>query len=91
MLALNGARDAEAALAAFMPLRAALAADLNDGADTPALFWEALRGELIALMQSGRTEAATTLHRSIRAGHPGAPPDLPASSLAESVAGSRHG
>ncbi|MDD2876522.1 MAG: class I SAM-dependent methyltransferase [Acidiphilium sp.] len=62
--------------AAFAAVRRGFAAELSEGESAPALFWESLRGEIIALHQTGRAAEATALGRAMLVRFQGAPDDL---------------
>ncbi|MGC9268554.1 methyltransferase domain-containing protein, partial [Acidiphilium sp.] len=62
--------------AAFAAVRRGFGAEITEGAAAPELFWEALRGELIALHQTGRAAEATALGRAMVARYTAAPADL---------------
>ncbi|MCF3945837.1 class I SAM-dependent methyltransferase [Acidiphilium iwatense] len=62
--------------AAFAAVRRGFAAELAESETAPALFWESLRGEIIALHQTSRAAEATALGRAMLARYRGAPEDL---------------
>lgn len=62
--------------AAFAAVRRGFAASLAEGETAPALFWEALRGEVIALHRTARAAEARALGRAMLARYAGAPEDL---------------
>ncbi|HQT61689.1 MULTISPECIES: class I SAM-dependent methyltransferase [unclassified Acidiphilium] len=61
---------------AFAAVRRGFAADLAAGEAAPLLFWEALRGEMIALHRTGRAAEATALGRAMLTRYDGAPDSL---------------
>lgn len=61
---------------AFAAVRRGFAAELAEGTAAPALFWEALRGEFLALHRTGRAAEAIALGRAMLARYEGAPADL---------------
>ena len=61
---------------AFAAVRRGFAADLAEGDAAPALFWETLRGEIIALHRTGRAAEAAALGRAMLARYEGAPDSL---------------
>ncbi|HET9146550.1 MAG TPA: hypothetical protein VFN77_00740, partial [Acetobacteraceae bacterium] len=62
--------------AAFAAVRRGFADDLREGDAAPSLFWEALRGELVALHQTNRGAEAQALARAMLARYQGAPEDM---------------
>jgi 2-polyprenyl-3-methyl-5-hydroxy-6-metoxy-1,4-benzoquinol methylase len=62
--------------AAFAAVRRGFAAELTQGDAAPPLFWESLRGELIALHQTGRAAEANALGRAMLDRYGAAPDDL---------------
>jgi 2-polyprenyl-3-methyl-5-hydroxy-6-metoxy-1,4-benzoquinol methylase len=62
--------------AAFAAVRRGFAAELTQGDAAPPLFWESLRGELIALHQTGRAAEANALGRAMLDRYGAAPADL---------------
>ncbi len=62
--------------AAFSAVRRGFADALAEGDIAPALFWEALRGELLALHKADRGNEASALGRAMLAQYRGAPDDL---------------
>jgi SAM-dependent methyltransferase len=72
-LAQNAPIRAEAAFAA---VRRGITATLAPGDVAPGLFWEALRGELIALNQSERGAEASALGQAMALRYAGAPADI---------------
>ncbi|CAG4929638.1 unnamed protein product, partial [Acidocella sp. C78] len=61
---------------AFAAVRRGFTADLAGGDAAPPLFWEALRGEMIALHRTGRAAEATALGRAMLSRYDGAPDSL---------------
>lgn len=61
---------------AFAAVRRGFTADLAEGDAAPPLFWEALRGEMIALHRTGRAAEATALGRAMLSRYDGAPDSL---------------
>lgn len=64
--------------AAFAAVRRGFALELGEGEAAPALFWESLRGEIIALHRTDRAAEATALGRAMLKRYQGAPDDLAA-------------
>ena len=62
--------------AAFAAVRRGFATTIADGETAPALFWESLRGEIIALHRTSRAAEATALGRAMLTRYAGAPEDL---------------
>lgn len=62
--------------AAFAAVRRGIADDLAEGETAPVMFWEALRGEIIALHRTEREAEAAALARAMFARYGGAPDDL---------------
>jgi SAM-dependent methyltransferase len=62
--------------AAFSAVRRGFADQLAEGEAAPPLFWEALRGEMVALNQVNRGSESATLGRAMLARYRGAPADL---------------
>lgn len=64
--------------AAFASVRRGFALELGEGDTAPALFWESLRGEIIALHRTDRAAEAIALGRAMLKRYNGAPADLAA-------------
>lgn len=62
--------------AAFAAVRRGYAAELAKGEAAPTLFWEALRGETIALHRTNRAAEAQALAHAMLARYGGAPEDM---------------
>jgi SAM-dependent methyltransferase len=76
VLALQEPAQPYRAETAFAAVRRGYVAELADGATAPALFWESLRGEIIALHATDRAAEASALRRAMLARYVGAPHDL---------------
>jgi 2-polyprenyl-3-methyl-5-hydroxy-6-metoxy-1,4-benzoquinol methylase len=63
-------------VASFARLRDGLVKQTPKGQTPPALFWPAMRGEVIALHQLNRGAEATSLLKAFLDAYPGAPDDL---------------
>ncbi|MHB1301959.1 MAG: methyltransferase domain-containing protein [Acidiphilium sp.] len=62
--------------AAFAAVRRGYAAELAEGETAPPLFWEALRGEIIALHRTDRAAEARALAHAMLVRYAGAPEDM---------------
>ncbi len=76
VLALQNAEEWDRAHKIFAQVRELLLQAMLPDAEPSHLFWPALRGEVIALSQAGRAEAATALLQKFVPAYPGAPDDL---------------
>jgi SAM-dependent methyltransferase len=76
MLALQTKEDLRRAVSSFARLRDDIVKRLPEGGDPGALFWPAMRGEVLALHRLDRTAEASALLQNFVTFYAGAPDDL---------------